>query len=480
MADAPAAVWAEIDAQLDAEVADWQRAVVRWMRQHHPDDVAKSWEGGLGEGTLSGGATVPMEHKSADDDDDEDDDVDPPDADPDSTDPHADLQERSELIADFLYHLYGDDALKHLDAVTKGWRGGSPTLDEIAQAAGWRGPLTYLESLTVWKDWKESDHPRGKGGRFMPRGSAEAVSAAKQAVGNVLAGKGGDAKEVANHLAILTVKQLRELHKANGVKSIPSHIVREHLVQAVRDKLTPAVGRKTEPAKGNGSANDDVNSVPEAQPQTPEMSPQTPEPAAAEPKSDDPANSPNLYPLRAAGALIVADHDTPVVQAHLKALATIPPHIHNQITKAGFKGFYVGNKPMTELDHNGCMKGITPRGWPSNMTWDQIAGCASVGSGTACAGKGSGHSISGSVALHEYGHIVGDCLKLDDSSELKEIHKELYPKLNPYLRQDGPGGTAGCQELFAELFASRMISRASAEKSFSKAAVDWLERELKL
>ena len=133
-----------------------------------------------------------------------------------SEDESPDIDEQAPLIAEMLYHLFGEDAINHLQDVSE--------------------------------SWSEKDHPRGKGGRFIPRGSAEAVATAKTAVDKVLKGKGGDANEVANHLAILTVKQLRELHQANGVKKIPSGILREHLVQAVKDKLTPA-SKEPEPAK---------------------------------------------------------------------------------------------------------------------------------------------------------------------------------------------------------------------------------------
>src|SRR5262249_25046896 len=66
-------------------------------------------------------------------------------------------------IAEILYHLHGADALKQLQAIQE--------------------------------EWEASGHPRGKGGRFIPRGSAEAVAVAKKAVNDVLNGKGGDAKE---------------------------------------------------------------------------------------------------------------------------------------------------------------------------------------------------------------------------------------------------------------------------------------------
>lgn len=120
------------------------------------------------------------------------------------------------LIADLLYHLYGKDAARHLQS---------------------GGDVRESREVLEGRTWKESDHPRGKGGRFIPRGSAEAVAAARGIVGRVLKGHDVDPDEVARHLAILTVAQLRQLHKQNGVKSIPSYVLRDHLTDAVRDRL---------------------------------------------------------------------------------------------------------------------------------------------------------------------------------------------------------------------------------------------------
>lgn len=131
-----------------------------------------------------------------------------------------DLDEAAPLIADILYHLFGKKSLEHLQSVKEAW--------------------------------EANDHPRGKGGRFIPRGSAEAVAAAKDVVDQVLKGKGGNPEEVTNHLAILTVKQLRELHKANGVRTIPKGILREHLIQAVKDKLGPTQPDKKGDSDGDG------------------------------------------------------------------------------------------------------------------------------------------------------------------------------------------------------------------------------------
>ena len=122
--------------------------------------------------------------------------------------PIPDLDAMAPLIADILYQLFGDRTLQDLQA-------------------------------TLHKAWEAQDHPRGKGGRFIPRGSAEAVAAAKEAVGKALRGEGGNADEVCNHLAILTVKQLQQVYRENRVKQMPDATLRGLLIQQVKDKLAP-------------------------------------------------------------------------------------------------------------------------------------------------------------------------------------------------------------------------------------------------
>lgn len=116
----------------------------------------------------------------------------------------------AEMIAEILYGIYGDEALDKFQAEDK------PTEKAFAKA------------------WDALDHPRGPNGRFIPKGSAEAVAAAKEAVGKALRGE-GNSEEVAKHLAILSVKQLKELHKEHGQK-IPGKL-RAELVEAVQSRL---------------------------------------------------------------------------------------------------------------------------------------------------------------------------------------------------------------------------------------------------
>ena len=133
----------------------------------------------------------------------------------------------AELMADVLYGIFGDSALAALKSKA------SPATKAFA-AIG----------LLLKGKWDSNLHHRGNGGRFIPRGSGEARAAAKEAVGK-LKGKPateGTVKELTGHLYILTVKQLKELHKEHGVKA-PGKL-REQLVAALMEKLPGAKAKE--------------------------------------------------------------------------------------------------------------------------------------------------------------------------------------------------------------------------------------------
>jgi len=108
----------------------------------------------------------------------------------------------AQAVADLFYGLYGAKALG--------------ILKDLA------GGLT--------EGWDEASHPRGKGGKFIAKGSSEAVGAAQKVVGDALAGKGSP-KDLLDHLSILTVKQIRDLASKHG-KTAPK-LLRAELVSAV-------------------------------------------------------------------------------------------------------------------------------------------------------------------------------------------------------------------------------------------------------
>lgn len=129
-----------------------------------------------------------------------------------SLDTEDDPDEKAELMAEILYGLYGDDALSLVEDKS------------VKMAVG---------------KWEPLAHPRGRGGRFIKRGSEEAVASAQEAISQVI--KGGDhdhtPETLAGHLQILTVQQLREVARQHG-KKIPAGTVRDDLVNGIKARLT--------------------------------------------------------------------------------------------------------------------------------------------------------------------------------------------------------------------------------------------------
>lgn len=126
-----------------------------------------------------------------------------------SSKPDDDDPARIEAMADILGGLFGDDALKFF----------APPKHE--------------------KAWNETDHPRGKNGKFMKRGGSEAVDTAHAKVKEIL--KGGKTaethKQLIDHLSILTTKQLHQLKQKFQLSASGEN------KQALRDKIAERLGK---------------------------------------------------------------------------------------------------------------------------------------------------------------------------------------------------------------------------------------------
>ncbi len=85
------------------------------------------------------------------------------------------------------------------------------------------------------------------------------------------------------------------------------------------------------------------------------------------------------------------------------------------------------------------------------------------------------------LALHESGHAVDDGsfgVVFSRDQEFKDIHAEVFGKLPPYLQQDGPGGLAGCEELFAEGFAAILMDERGARGQYGDRFVDYMKQKV--
>ena len=173
-------------------------------------------------------------------------------------------------------------------------------------------------------------------------------------------------------------------------------------------------------------------------------------------------------------SLVIRDFDAASVRQHVADLDSIPSGLASAAAAKGVT-VHLGDSPMTELNGNADMKGITPRGWPPDVTWDTVPGSFNTFHNAVSAGKGRHGSVS--LALHEYGHAVGHNFGIDSSSEWAAIHASSHDSLDPYLQQGGPGGFAGRQEFWAESFATHQKYGAeAAEKAYGRPAREFIDR----
>lgn len=170
--------------------------------------------------------------------------------------------------------------------------------------------------------------------------------------------------------------------------------------------------------------------------------------------------------------LNIRDTDHPKVAKNLDHLSMLPQRLVEECLTSGLRGIHVGNAPAPELDSMQYLRGMRPRGHEGG-TWDRVAGCYDNSGRQVIAGVGAHASVS--LALHEFGHAVGDSLGLDYSDELITHHQRLHAKLQPYLQQDGPGGYAGRQELLAEGLALAIMDEDDARRLYDDEFVDWIK-----
>lgn len=179
----------------------------------------------------------------------------------------------------------------------------------------------------------------------------------------------------------------------------------------------------------------------------------------------------------APGLFKVQDPEAPIVQQHLSDLIRVPAEMYQRLRKRGLKTIEVIDGTVPECAGNSHLKGVSPRGWPEGKTWDQVAGNYNPSKRTVCVGNGEQGSVS--LSLHELAHAIGKLLGYNNHPELIEAHKRLYPKLQSYFQQGGPGGEAGRQEFLAEALSIYLKQgEAEAVKTFDQPFVDFLKTEV--
>lgn len=182
-----------------------------------------------------------------------------------------------------------------------------------------------------------------------------------------------------------------------------------------------------------------------------------------------------------------------VIAAHQSALNAIAkdPDIATVLTKANIS-FVLTDGSVTSVPTHYKYRGITPRGWPPGMTWDDVAGVFDTTRMEVIAGNPqlSGRSL-GSVLAHETGHALTEAMEsLTEEPWLERLMEpwqqmlgstEDMTRIPQYFRQTTQSRdtkhTAGLEETFAESYA--IWAHHGPEKVANKFGVAWMEAFLR-
>ncbi|WP_071459893.1 anthrax toxin lethal factor-related metalloendopeptidase [Bacillus massilinigeriensis] len=154
--------------------------------------------------------------------------------------------------------------------------------------------------------------------------------------------------------------------------------------------------------------------------------------------------------------------------AIIERLGNLPEKLLKRIAEKGIK-VQLFNGKLTDQPNMSSFSGVKPRGYSSNITWDDIPG---VG-GTAlvlvkigASEKGKGHG-SVNLELHELAHSVDRLLfdRIRDNKEFLSVWEEEKERLFPNRRYmlDYP------EEYFAESFAMLYYSKSTSAELQEKA-----------
>jgi hypothetical protein len=376
----------------------------------------------------------------------------------------------------------GDDPAAHADLPLR--ERGEPARESLSPRD--EALLILLEAEQrkageVWKGPSGRWFTKNQGGRTVPAadpskkdkaGAAKKEPAAKQKTqkltveqAHALVRKAGaDPKALTQALLTLKAEDVKELrHRLGHTKGSGA---KQKLVDELVAKVTASA-----PAKAPGKSE---------QPKAPAARPKEAPAASAMPQNRPPEGPPRseaewrAHPSIAAlgPKLAVKDVESPHVQKHLELMAKIPPATAAKIGRT-IKGVHVGLGPITGLDDMGYLKGVAARGHGSG-TWDNVSGAYNPTRRVAAIGH-TGNGASASTAVHELGHALDQADSWSSAPDFVALHKKHFDRLRPYYKQGGPGGRAGCEELFAELFAHSVADRASAVAAYGEELVSWMD-----
>ena len=161
------------------------------------------------------------------------------------------------------------------------------------------------------------------------------------------------------------------------------------------------------------------------------------------------------------------------VGEELRGLLLFPDGIlRDLVARGAVSGVWVSSAPVNKQDDMAHQLG--PDAGNGLAGWNEAAGVYTHETHQVVVTAGAGDD----TLLHELGHAVGDLYGADNAPELIAAHQRLFPRLNPYLRQDGPDSFAGRQELFAEGVREVLSDPKAAAKDFDAPFVAWIRKVL--
>ncbi len=155
------------------------------------------------------------------------------------------------------------------------------------------------------------------------------------------------------------------------------------------------------------------------------------------------------------GPEVMSDPET---RLHIRELANVPAAVLSAYAKYGQVRIAMGGVP--DVDNMKVLKGVVPRNWPAEKTWDHLSGCFDQGKRQVLVGvndpKAYWHG-SPSLILHEFGHGVDYVSGLSKRPEFKALHTKYLLGMDPYQ-------AANADEFFAETFAHMYASRKTRDR----------------
>lgn len=163
----------------------------------------------------------------------------------------------------------------------------------------------------------------------------------------------------------------------------------------------------------------------------------------------------------------------PSLGRNLRDLELLPDSYHQKLAEyfAGHPdgGIYIVDGPVTDVFTE--LRGRTPRGWPADSTWDDVAGATQPNTRRVVIG-GLEPEVRPYMALHETGHTVDHALGgLSASQEFKDLYNKLGT-MNPYYSQPG---SAGRGETFSQSFSAWVHNRDMPPNHRAMAIADALD-----